>query len=91
MKRIRVRTKISQLKRQPIGIETLERVMRWPSCADKIKGKFVLIFSREHLAYWRPNAAGYTDCKEMAGVWPFADAFKRTRHCGPEKMIEFHF
>lgn len=53
-------------------------------------GKLVYIWSHEHNAYWRANGSGYT-CRvtDGLGVYDFEDAFERTRHCGPEKMIEF--
>ncbi len=52
-------------------------------------GRDVLIWSAEHGAFWRPGAAGYTTKEDEAGVWDFADAYDRTKHCGPEKRIEF--
>jgi len=53
-------------------------------------GEKVYIWSREHRMYWRPGAAGYTKDTAAAGVYDFEDAYKRTKHCGPEKMIEYH-
>jgi hypothetical protein len=58
--------------------------------AIKFAGQKVLIWSGEHLAWWRPNAAGYTTVRENAGVYLFEDAYDRTRHCGPEKKIEYY-
>jgi hypothetical protein len=52
-------------------------------------GEKVRIWSREHQMYWRPNAQGYTGEPSAAGVYDFEDAYKRTKHCGPEKMIEY--
>lgn len=52
-------------------------------------GRKVLIFSREHMSYWRPGAAGYTTDPDEAGVYDFAEAYAHTMHCGPEKRIEF--
>lgn len=49
----------------------------------------VLIWSDEHHAYWRPGGNGYTAIRAKAWVLPFEDAYLRTRHCGPEKRIEF--
>jgi hypothetical protein len=33
-----------------------------------------IIWSNEHKAYWRPNAAGYTKAKSQAGRYSLADA-----------------
>ena len=52
-------------------------------------GRKVLIFSREHMAYWRAGASGYAPDPVEAGVYDFADAYAHTMHCGPEKRIEF--
>lgn len=52
-------------------------------------GKKVFIWSREHSAFWRENARGYTTYTNDAGVYDFADAYEHTKHCGPEKKIEF--
>ena len=49
----------------------------------------VRIWSREHGAYWRPNGNGYTQNPAWAGTWPLSSAWRATRHCGPEKRIEF--
>ena len=51
--------------------------------------KRVYIWSREHGAYWRAEAAGYTDDKAQAGIFGFEDAFQQTKHCGREKRIEY--
>ena len=52
--------------------------------------KRVRIWSREHYAWWRPNAYGYTIREEEAGVWNFPDAYDSTKHCGPEKKIMYY-
>lgn len=52
-------------------------------------GQKVFIWSREHGAFWRPEAAGYTMHEAAAGIYEFADAYWRAEHCGPEKKIEF--
>ena len=49
----------------------------------------VRIWSREHRAWWRDGANGYTVNMTEAGIFPFADAYERTKHCGPEKQIAF--
>jgi hypothetical protein len=48
----------------------------------------VVIWSDEHRAYWRPDAAGYTKDIAKAGRYARQDATRRTSHCGPEKAIE---
>ncbi len=53
-------------------------------------GQRVHIWSKEHFAYWRPNAAGYTVMPNEAGVWEFPDAYDQVKHCGPEKEILFY-
>lgn len=50
----------------------------------------VAIWSREHAAWWRSNGNGYTDDLGQAGKFTFADAYERTKHCGPEKQIVFY-
>lgn len=50
----------------------------------------VIIWSQEHCAWWRQDAAGYTTDANAAGVYEFADAYDRTKHCGPEKRIGFY-
>ena len=47
-----------------------------------------VIWSGEHFAYWRPDASGYSAEIRGAGIYPRADAARRTGHCGPEKRIE---
>ncbi len=48
----------------------------------------VVIWSGEHLAYWKPNCCGYVTIVEEAGVYSREDAIACTRNCGPEKKIE---
>lgn len=55
-----------------------------------LAGKRVFIWSAEHVAWWRPERAGYTRHIEAAGVYSFEDAWNATRHCGPEKRIAFY-
>jgi hypothetical protein len=50
----------------------------------------VQIWSKEHLAWWRPDACGYTTQPNEAWVLPFSEAYERTKHCGPEKAIVFY-
>lgn len=49
----------------------------------------VRIWSGEHHAYWRKGGCGYVACPCSAGLFGFADAYRRTKHCGPEKCISF--
>ncbi len=49
----------------------------------------VLIWSDQHKAWWRPEASGYTTCREEAGRYWLPDARNRVDHCGPEKRICF--
>lgn len=59
--------------------------------ADRLNwiGRPVAIYSGQHRAWWRWGACGYTDDINQAGEWKFEDAYDRTKHCGPEKRIEF--
>lgn len=50
----------------------------------------VRIWSREHLAWWRPEGKGYTGDADQAGLYDFADAYDTTKHCGPEKQIVYY-
>lgn len=50
----------------------------------------VYIWSREHCAWWRPNAQGYTNKLEQAWSVDFPTAYDYTKHCGPEKGIVFY-
>lgn len=50
----------------------------------------VRIWSAEHRAFWRPGGNGYTAYGASAGDWDFADAYDRTKHCGPEKRIVYY-
>lgn len=60
------------LKRHP------EKLARF----DKVR-----IWSKQWMAWWRPNGSGYTDDKAQAGIFDAEDAWRRVRHCGPEKRI----
>jgi hypothetical protein len=56
---------------------------------SRFLGHKVLIRSGEHSAWWRPDAAGYTDDRTQAGIYDFLDAYERTVHCGREKRISY--
>jgi hypothetical protein len=72
---------------RPCSGETLERIKRWPGLIKKLTPE-VYIWSSEWRMYWR-KGGGYTYEKEEAGLWSREDAFESTRHCGPEKQIDF--
>jgi hypothetical protein len=71
-----------------VGIQR-RGLVNWKA-REKWIGRQVSIWSREHQAWWRPNAQGYTDDAAQAGVWDFADAYDITKHCGPEKRIVYY-
>ena len=49
----------------------------------------VLIWSGEYRMFWGKNGSGYVQLPENAWQYSLADAFERTKHCGPEKQIVF--
>ena len=67
--------------------ETLERIKRWPSLMNRFPR--VRIYSAEHQAFWRGTGQGYTENPLESELWFIKDAFTRTKHCGPEKRIQF--
>ena len=67
--------------------ETLERIKRWPQMANRFPK--VQIYSAEHGAFWRGTGQGYTIDPMESAVWGIEGAYARTRHCGPEKRIQF--
>lgn len=71
---------------EPVKVVRLEKANDTGTFEDD---EIVLIRSRG-LGYWRPGGQGYTDDPEKAGRFTFADAYRRTHHCGPEKGIEYH-
>lgn len=73
---------------RPDGLETLERVKRWPTLVKRYKA--VRIFSGEHGLFWRTaSGGGYTSDPADAEVMSCETALQHTRHCGPEKRIQF--
>lgn len=78
-----------RFKKRGAGEESLVRLQRWPALMRHWDNCMVRIYSEEHGAYWRPEGAGYTCDGLEAGVYVFEDAFKCTRHCGPEKRIVY--
>jgi hypothetical protein len=67
--------------------ETRERLKRWPSLFHRFGA--VRIYSAEHRAYWRGSGSGYTENPLESNVMCLSDAFNKTRHCGPEKRIQY--
>lgn len=47
----------------------------------------VRIWSNEWKQWWKPKAQGYSPDIKDAGIYDAKDAFRRVRHCGPEKKI----
>lgn len=47
----------------------------------------VRIWSNEWKQWWKPKAQGYSPDINDAGIYDAQDAFRRTKHCGPEKKI----
>ncbi len=73
---------------EPKATYTLEQLKAMPPGARPPDGIKVRIYSKEHHCWWRANAAGYTADIVDAGVYTFADAWKRASHAGPEKGLE---
>ncbi len=67
--------------------ETLERIKRWPSLMHRFDT--VRIYSAEHGAYWRGTGQGYTTEPNESNIWDIEEAFNRTKHCCPQKQIQF--
>jgi hypothetical protein len=78
-----------RLEKQKAGVETLERLKRWPGVRKNVQENQISIYSREHGAYWREGGFGYTEGNEK-WVLTLDEALSHTLHCGPEKQIEFH-
>lgn len=78
---------VALVERRPI-IELMQ-IKGQPQLRDELAVRRCRIYSREHMLYWRANANGYTSTALEAGVYAFADAYRRTSHCGPEKGVAF--
>jgi hypothetical protein len=76
-----------EIYRRHTDRETLERVKRWPDMMKRFP--FVRIYSAEWDAYWRGSGQGYCEDPSLSNVWKIEEAFERTKHCGPEKRIQF--
>lgn len=66
---------------------SLNEIKLNPDLKKGMHGKPVFIWSNEHKMWWKPNAAGYTDDRSMAGVYKFEEALSASFHAGPEKEI----
>ena len=80
---------VSRLKKQRAGVETLERLKRWPGLRKNVREDRVSIYSGEHGAYWREEGYGLTEGKER-WVLTLDEALSQTSSCCPQKQIEFH-
>jgi len=67
--------------------ETLERIKRWSVLVYRFS--HVRIYSGEWQLYWRGEGRGYTSNPAESKIWLCKDAFAKTRHCGPEKHIQY--
>lgn len=65
---------------------TLQHLLRHPEKLARFEK--VRIWSGEWKQWWMPNGQSYSPNIEDAGIYDVEDAFKRTRHCGPEKKIK---
>ncbi len=80
---------MSRLKKQRDGIETLERLKRWPGLRKNVQEDRVFIYSGEYGAYWREGGYGFTEGHER-WVLSLDEALAQTSSCCPQKKIEFH-
>jgi hypothetical protein len=69
---------------------TLTGALRHETARARWAGKIVLIYSREHGAFWRHNRSGYTIYTDAAGRYDFAEAFDSTKHCDRSKGLAFY-
>jgi hypothetical protein len=49
----------------------------------------VRIWSGQWMAWWRPDASGYADEPDRAGIYSGANAWERSKHAGPEKRLAY--
>ncbi len=54
-----------------------------------VRAPKVWIWSGQWMAWWRPEASGYTDETDRAGVYTGAKALEIGSHCGPEKKLAY--
>jgi hypothetical protein len=79
------------LKPKNLGVTRymLEDVKKDPALREKLKDSNVLIYAREHMAYWRRGGQGYSEKRKEAGLFTFARAWEVTQGLDPSKGIEF--
>lgn len=78
------------LKPRPGGSRhMLEDVKANDALRQKLQPSRVLIYSREHSAYWRRGGQGYTDKRAQAGLFTFPRAWEVTEKTDEAKGIEF--
>jgi len=66
---------------------SLQWVKRSPRIRAYVERRTVHIWTDEWMAWWRPNCAGYTDEKSLAGIYSGKQAIDVSHHAGPEKQI----
>ena len=66
---------------------TLVHLHRHPEKRHRFKR--VRIWSGEHMAWWRPNSRGYTDCECQAGIYTMDEAWATSSHCCKKKKIVY--
>ena len=76
------------IKRTLTGLKRKGTLNKW---RDEKGELYVRIYYGECRLYWRDNSSGYTDSILAAGIYKLKNAIAATRHCGPEKKIEYHF
>ena len=62
--------------------------LRDEKAREKLAKERVLIYSREHQAYWRRSGQGYTDKRKDAGLFTFARAWELVHDLDKSKGIE---
>jgi hypothetical protein len=67
----------------------MEYVKRYPDSTLTKSNVEVKIFSSQWGYYWRKTGQGYTPNPHESQTYTIAEAFAKTKHCGPEKKIWF--
>ena len=69
---------------------TLEEAKENEGKRDQVmRASKVLLWSGQWMAWWRPDASGYTDEMDRAGVYSGEKAWTDGKHCGPEKKLAY--